>query len=110
MSNADANAWHGRILRLTANQAFSHESRCDAPVYKKDIVSKNQFLGQQFNLPPQSLPTLAGLEQITVMQVFCGSERWVSLGGLMIQIDKTRALAVWNGVFFELARNQIPAK
>ena len=105
MSDADAKAWQGRTVRLTTKQAISPESHCDEPAYTTDSVAKDRFLGSQFNLPPGSLTPLASLERITVLEVFCGREHWAAMGGRMIQIDKERVLAFWNGVFFELARD-----
>ena len=106
MSDADAKAWLGRTVRLTAKQAISPESHCDEPAYTTDSVVKDRYLGTEFNLPPGSLAPLASLKDLTVLQVFCGRERWTSMGGRMIRIDKDRSLVSWNGVFFELARDR----
>lgn len=106
MSDADAKVWHGRTVRLTANQAISPESHCDEPAYTTDTVTKDRFLGSEFNLRPGSLTPLASLEQISVLHVSCGRERWTAMGGRMIGIDRDRVLAFWDGVFFELARDR----
>ena len=106
MSDADAKAWRGRTVRLTAKQAISMGSHCDEPTYATDSIVKDHFLGSAFNLPPGSLTPLDSLEHITVLEVFCGGRHWTAMGGRMIRIDKDRVLAFWDGVFFELARDR----
>ncbi len=106
MSDADAKTWLGRTVRLTARQSISPVGNCDDPAYTTEPVIKDRFLGTEFNLPPGSLAPLASLKDLTVLQVFCGRERWTSMGGQMIRIDKDRSLVFWNGVFFELARDR----
>jgi hypothetical protein len=104
MTDGEAVAWHGRTVRLTATQAISDGSRCDNPEYATRSVAKDGFLGTEFNLPPGSLPPLASLERLTLLEVSCDDTRWAALGGLLIQIDANHALSPWDGVFFELER------
>lgn len=105
MSDADAAAWHGRTVRLTAAQAISGGNHCDKPTYTPRSVAKDSFLGREFNLLPGSLTPLASLERIALLEVSCGGARWAALGGRLLEIDADHALAPWDGVFFELARD-----
>ncbi len=106
MSDADARAWHGRTARLTANEAMFGGIHCDKPAYGTRTVAKDSFLAADFHLPPGSIEPLASLEQFTLLEVRCGGERWAAPGGRLIEIDATHALAPWDGVFFQLRRDQ----
>jgi len=91
-------------VRLTASAAISPGNRCNQPEYSARSESTDAYLASQFKLPPGGLKPLAGLTQIRLMEVSCGGARWPVLGALLLQIDRDRALAPWDGVFFELAR------
>lgn len=106
MSDADATARHGWTIRLTADQALSGGNHCDEPAYATQSVATDRFLGTEFNLPPGGLAPLASVESITVLEVSCGAASWTAMGGRVIGIDADRALAPWDGVFFELARDR----
>jgi uncharacterized membrane protein len=40
------------------------------------------------------------------MEVSCGGAGWTALAAKLLEIDATRALAPWDGVFFELVRDR----
>lgn len=106
MSDADAATWHGQTVRLTAAQAISPGNHCDEPRYGTRAVSRDSFLAEAFHLPPGSLTSLATLERLTLLDVSCNDAHWTAMGGLLIEIDANRALAPWDGVFFELERDR----
>lgn len=106
MSDAEATAWHGHTLRLTATLAISGGNHCDEPTYSTRTVEKDGFLGSGHNLPPGSLTPLDSLPRLTLLEVSCGGNPWAAMGGRLIWIDADRALAPWDGVFFELARDR----
>jgi len=101
-----AKAHHGESLRLTARAAVSAGERCSMPRYAARRVPAETYLASEFGLSPGSLPALAGRNQIEVMDVSCGGTPWTALGGRLLQIDRDRALAPWNGAFFELKRDR----
>ena len=105
MSDKEATAWHGRTVRLTAKEAISAESHCDAPSYATSSAPRDRFLGVEFHLPPGALKPLASRDEITLLDVSCRGSSWADMGGRLIGIDANRVLAPWNGVFFELARD-----
>jgi hypothetical protein len=106
MSDADAAAWHGGTVRLTATVAVSPGNHCAEPTYATRTVARDRLLATEFNLPPGSLTAMASLEDITLLEVSCGGVRWAAMGGLLLGIDADHALTPWDGVFFELARDR----
>jgi len=105
MSDAEARAWHGRTLRLTAAEAISADTHCDAPNFVARPAPRDRFLGAEYHLPPGALPALASVDPISVLDVSCEGSAWAAMGGRLIGIDADRALAPWDGVFFELVRD-----
>lgn len=106
MDSAQAAAWHGETVRLMPSKAVAPGVTCNAPVYRNHTVQRDSFLATEYRLAPGSLPRLASVEHLTVLDVACGGTHWVALGGVLIQIDGRHALAPWDGVFFELERDQ----
>jgi uncharacterized membrane protein len=106
MSDEKAKARHGESLRLTRSAAVSAGQRCDAPRYAVRTEPTEQFLASEYKLGPGSLKPLARRSQVRVMQVTCGGSAWNALGATLIEVDRDRALAPWDGVFFELARDR----
>lgn len=105
MSDSDAGAWHGQTVRLTAAEAISSGIRCSRPTYATRAVARDSFLAEAFHLPPGRLALLASLATLTLLEVSCGGAPWTAMGGLLIEIDADRALAPWDGVYFELKRD-----
>ena len=106
MSDEQAKAFRGQGLRLLRNAAVSGGERCDAPRYSARTEPAEEFLAAEYRLAPGSLPPVSRRSRIQVMRVNCSGSPWAALGGTLIEVDRDRALAPWNGVFFELARDR----
>jgi len=106
LSDDQARARYGETVRLTANVAISSGNRCSEPGYAARSVPAESYFASEFKLPPGSLKPLAGRNQIRLMDVSCGGAPWTALGARLLEIDRDRALAPWDGVFFELARDR----
>ncbi len=106
LTDSEARARHGETLRLTERSAISPGGRCGDPSYAASRVAAEAYLASEFKLPRGSLKPLAAKDLISVMKVLCGGAPWTAFGGLLLQIDGDRALAPWDGVFFELKRDR----
>jgi len=106
MSDEQARARYGESLRLTRGAAISAGQRCDAPRYAVRTEPAAEFLAGEYKLAPGSLKQIARRTQVRVMQVSCGGGAWNALGATLIEVDRDRALAPRDGVFFELARDR----
>ena len=106
MSSEQAKAHYGESLRLTAKSAVTPGSRCSDPSYVPDRVAPAEYLSTKYHLAPDSLEPLAAKRQMQVMEVHCERSQWSALGGSLLEVDRDRALAPWNGIFFELARDR----
>lgn len=104
MDEAQARAWHDRTLRLEADEARLDSSLCAAPAYVYQTVKRAALLAE-YRLAADSLPPLAGAEQLQVLRVSCNAAAWDAPGNSVIGIDAQRALLPWDGVFFELRRD-----
>ena len=104
MSEADAEDWRGQTLRLTPSRASTPRAQCDAPGYAPHLVPRDSFLAAEYKLPGDALRRAGLPERVTVLEVSCGSVPWTVIGGRLIGIDADRALAPWDGIFFELTR------
>ena len=105
MTEAEAGAWRGRSVRLTRSGAASGESHCASPAYTTRIVSRDSLLSTQYRLSPDRLARAGLAERVSVLDVTCAGTPWTGMGGRLIGIGADRALAPWDGVFFELARD-----
>lgn len=105
MTDADAAAWHGQTVRLTAAEAMSPGTHCDQPTYATRTVARDSLLAGEFHLPPGRLTPLVSLERLVLLEVSCHGAPWAAMGGQLIHIDADQALAPWDGVFFELERD-----
>jgi len=106
LSDDEAKGRYGETVRLTANSAISPGAHCREPRYATRRVPARPYLASEFKLPPGSLKPLAAREQIHLMEVSCGGAPWTGLGARLFEINADRALAPWDGVFFELARDR----
>jgi heat shock protein HslJ/uncharacterized membrane protein len=106
LSDDEARERYGETVRLTANAATSLRGHCGQPKYATRRVEAKSYLASEFKLPPGSLKPLAMQDQIHLMEVSCGDALWPALGARLLEIDSNRALAPWDGVFFELARDR----
>jgi heat shock protein HslJ len=106
LTDEEANKRHGETIRLTARSAIAPGNTCREPRYTTSQVPVAAYLASAFNIAPARLPPLAGHNQMRVMEVSCGDADWTELGGLLLEVDRDRALAPWDGVFFVLARDR----
>ncbi len=106
MSDEKATSRHGESLRLTRTIAASSGQRCEAPRYSARVEATAEFLAREYKLAPGSLKPLARRSQVRIMQVACSGSPWNAPGATLIEVDRDRALAPWDGVFFELARDR----
>src|SRR5262245_26947326 len=79
MSDAEASKWHGLSIRILQAEAVSRNDRCVTPEYR----------------------ALAD-----TLELSCGQGLWTAFGARMVAAGPDRARALWDGVLFELARNQ----
>ncbi len=106
LTDEEAGKRHGETIRLTTRSAMSPGNECRQPRYSTSQVPVAAYLASAFNITPSRLPPLDGHNQMRVMEVSCGDADWAALGGIMLEVDRDRALAPWDGVFFELARDR----
>jgi hypothetical protein len=104
MSEVEAEEWRGRTLRLTPGRAMSQWAQCDAPRLGPRLVPRDSFLAAEYKLPAGALGRAGLPERVTVLEVSCGGVPWTAMGSRLIGITADRALAPWNGIFFEVAR------
>ncbi len=105
-SDGQARARHGETQRLTGQAAVSSGNRCAEPRYATRQVPAAGFLAEQFRLAPGSLAPLAARSQLRIMEVTCDGAPWTALGATLLELDRDRALAPWDGIFFELVRDR----
>ena len=105
MSQLDAEDWQGQTVRLTPVRAVSGGARCDAPQYARHLLARDSFLAAEYKLPADALRRAGLPERMTVLEVSCGGAPWSAMGGRVIGIGADRALAPWDGMFFELTRD-----
>jgi heat shock protein HslJ/uncharacterized membrane protein len=106
MSDGQARQHYGESLRLTASAATSAGTPCREPRYDVESVAVGEYLAAQYRLAPGSLRPLAGKSRMRVMRVSCERVPWAALGGSLLEVDRDRALAPRDGVFFELERDR----
>lgn len=106
LTDDEARARYGETLRLTGQAAISAGDRCAEPRFATREAPAAEYLAEQFRLAPGSLAPLAARRQLRILEVSCGGAPWPALGATLLELDRDRALAPWNGVFFELARDR----
>jgi len=106
LTDNEARARYGETVRLTERSATSPGGRCREPSYAASRVAAEAYFANEFKLSRGSLKPLAAKDLISVMKVSCRGAPWTAFGGLLLAIDGDRALAPWDGVFFELKRDR----
>ncbi len=106
LTDEAARSRYGQTLRLTASTATSSSERCREPHYTSSRVPADSWLASEYDLPRGALKPLAGRAQIEVMRASCAGTPWTAFGGVLLGMDRDHALAPWDGVFFELARDR----
>ena len=104
MSDEAAKAHYGQTLQLTETAATSTGEHCATPKYPTRDVPTEEFLANEFNLPPESLKPLEGKDQLTIVEISCDGAPWTAFGSLLLEIDPDHAFTPWDGVFFVLER------
>jgi heat shock protein HslJ/uncharacterized membrane protein len=106
MTGEEAGRRHGETIRLLDHGAVSASDRCAEPRYSTRQAPAAGYLAEQFRLAPGSLAPLAARNQVRIQETSCDGSPWPALGATLIEVDRDRALAPWDGVFFELARDR----
>jgi hypothetical protein len=105
MTAAQADAWIGRSIRL-GSEIVTEGVRCARPSYTKITLDRDNFLTGAFNLPPGAIMRLANVDAMNVTTVTCEGRALGGLGQLIMEVDADHILSTWDGVFFELERDQ----
>jgi uncharacterized membrane protein len=79
MSDAEADKWHGLSIRLLQAEAVSRSDRCVTPEYRSVADT---------------------------LELSCGQGVWSAFGARMFAAGPDRVRALWDGVLFELERDQ----
>ena len=87
-------------LRHRARVAVQRSGLCPEP------RGPGRFPGGAVQARARQPQAAGGKSQMQVLQVQCDGRPWAALGGSLIELDRNRALAPWDGVFFELARDR----
>lgn len=103
MSEADAQAWKGRTVVLTAMRATSGTDSCSTPQYETRTVPTDSLLEVDFRTTAAALGLSPG-GTMDVTQVSCAGSPWAAPGSILLHSGPTRAFTTWDGVFFELER------
>jgi heat shock protein HslJ/uncharacterized membrane protein len=106
LDDDEARSRYGESLRLMRRIAASGGTRCETPRYQARTEGAQQYLASEYRITPNSLEPVMRRDQLRIMQVTCNGAPWSALGGRLIELDRDRALAPWDGVFFELARDR----
>lgn len=104
MSEARASSWTGRAIEFDASSARSPNGECLDPTYHDRNETVDALLSGEYGVPASSMPLLADLERIDVVEVRCGGSGWGAAGEVVLLLDQRRAFTPWDGVFFELRR------
>lgn len=106
MAGSRAANWRGRAFVYGPRQARSPDGDCVDVSFSERTVSIDALLSGQYGVPPESLPPVAGLDEVAVVEVRCGGASWNAVGQTVVLLDDRRALTPWDGVFFELHRTR----
>jgi heat shock protein HslJ/uncharacterized membrane protein len=106
LDDGEARSHYGESVRLTRRVAASNGTRCESPSYESRTEGAQEFLATEYRITPNSLEPVLRRDSLRIMQVSCNGKPWAALGGRLIELDRDRALAPWDGVFFELARDR----
>lgn len=106
MSESRASAWTGRAVEYTRLFARSPNGECVEPGYSDRNESVDALMSGEFGVPASSLPPVADLEAVDVVDVRCAGSGWRAAGESVMLLDRRRALTPWDAVFFELRRTR----
>ena len=106
MSESRARSWTGRSVEFAEAFARSPNGECLTPSYRDRRESVDALLSGEFGVPPGSVPLVADLDVVDVVEVRCAGTGWGAAGEIVLLLDQRRALTPWDGVFFELRRTR----
>lgn len=106
LTDDEARLRYGETLRLTTSGATSAGRSCREPGYSSSRVATDPWLASEYRLARGSLKPIGSRSQIHVMKVSCGGASWNAFGNVLLELDRDRALAPWDGAFFELRRDR----
>ena len=107
MSESRASAWTGRAVEFSQTFARSPNGECLEPDYRDRNKSVDALMSGEFGVPASSIPLVADLDVVEIVEVRCAGSGWGAAGETVILLDPRRALAPWDGgVFFELRRSR----
>lgn len=107
MSDAEADAWRGRVVRYEVDVAQFGADSCQDPQYRFSVVAVDSLLAAAYHVTPAALGWKGGPGvTLTMIRVHCGDAPWASPGGTLLQLSDGRTFTVWDGTFFELHRRE----
>jgi hypothetical protein len=102
MSLTEAEAWRGRTATYSPTLARFGTDSCDSPKYNTGTWGQSVFIGG-FRMPASRFGIMA--DSTTVVDIWC-PERLRVPGGFLLVKDARHLLMVWDGIVFELTRNE----
>lgn len=103
MSEAEAEAWIGRVARYGADLAAFGAETCYHPSYQARAVRGDSLLQVAYHATPSALG-LAPRSMVTLIEIRCGESPWIGPGGTLLSLSDSTTYLVWDGTFFELRR------
>jgi hypothetical protein len=102
MTEAEAAAWHGRVLRYDPTEATSGADTCREATYDYRTAPAKSVLAD-YGVAPSSLE-LPAERDLGVTEVSCGESPWNAMGSVLLWAGDGRVFVPRDGVFFEVRR------
>lgn len=104
MSDEQAEQWLGARLRISDDWFALGEHYCETVAPVGEVLPVNQVL-DGYRLQEGDFPLLDGYTQVARHHLDCDGQAWDRLGSVVLRVSESLALAPWDGVFFELQRD-----
>jgi hypothetical protein len=108
LSDEDINKLIGKRIEYSPNKASFGNDICENPKYKKSIISEKDFFENNGYTSFKELG-LQG-DSVIMVEIFCEKEDysnfWYTIGGRIFEKDKNTLIANYEGVFFELVKDE----
>jgi hypothetical protein len=105
MSDAEANAYHGRVIHYGDDVAISGGDTLRAPEYATRVESAVSLFGGGYKTTLEQLGMSEyGRAFLHVTEVSSGGKDWIVPGGAFIWLAPDRGYTLWDGVMFEVRR------
>ncbi len=101
LTEAEARSWYGKRATFAVDHAVFDGERCADPTYSSRPMNVMQ-LAESFRLPAATFDQAAS--GICLVEVGCPTG-WSGPASLLLQ-GPQRLIVVWDGVFFDLAREE----